>query len=158
LPAVLSFTEQPDVEPGDVFVFKTERIDGKDYPKVFLRVTSHPIRGKKGDWRVNYVKVGFDRDEYLAKASGYTENPLVAMDDLPVVPRTWQDTGAGERELRRQMDRRDIRTQEEEVMKAAARLRQVGKQSTRKGRDLTYMLQEIYDRLAEEERELREAA
>mgnify|MGYP000051743418 CR=1 FL=1 len=158
LPAVLSFSEQPNVEPGDVFVFKSELVNGEDLPKVYLRVVSTPIRGKKGDWRVNYMKVGFDTDEYLAKSTGYTENPLVAIDDLPVAPKSWQDAGVGERELRRQMDRKEVLKQEDEILKAAARLRQVGKQSSRKGRDLTFMLKDIYDRLAEEERELRKAA
>lgn len=69
------------------------------------------------------------------------------------VPPDWEDAGAAARETKRQSDRREVIDQEAEVLKLAARIKQVGKEEARKGKDLTPLLEDIYARLAAEQKE-----
>lgn len=89
--------------------------------------------------------------------SAYTSSPVAAIQNEPEsVGPDWEDKGMAERELRRQEERKARMTTERaeaEVDKAAARLKQVGRTLGRNGRDLTPLLDEIYERLAREERE-----
>jgi hypothetical protein len=92
-----------------------------------------------------------------AAASAYTSSPYAAVPNEPEsVGPDWEDKKRGERELERQQARKARMTVEQsdaEVDKAAARLKQVGKTLGRNGRDLTELLADVYERLAEEERE-----
>ena len=92
-----------------------------------------------------------------AAASAYTSSPYAAVPNEPEsVGPDWEDKKRGERELERQQVRKARMTVEQsdaEVDKAAARLKQVGKTLGRNGRDLTELLADVYERLAEEERE-----
>lgn len=139
--------------------------------------------GRKAEWHVTFVRHEIDRPQLLRRVPsglastvrdqvGLSESEKARIDgeytsslalslgkeEPESVGADWSDPKAGEREAQRQMDRRETIRQEDELLKVAARLRQVGKQSSRSGRNLTPLLKDIYDRLAEEERELRDAA
>lgn len=164
-------------------VRKGDRFTVPGVPVVEIDKVSRRLpAGRKAEWHVTFIRLEVDRPQLLRRVpsgvpdgpgrstggddierarieSGYTSSPQQSLDREPEsVGAKWEDNGAAEREVQRVLDRREIMNQEDELLKAATRLKQVGKQSSRKGRDLTYFLRDIYDRLAEEERELRDAA
>lgn len=134
-------------------------------------------KGRKAEWHATFVRHERDRPQLLRRVpsgipdgpdhvagrseqerarveSAYTSSPRQALVDEPEsVGPDWKDHGVAEREKRRQDDRREVLDQEAEVMKAAARLKQVGKEQARKGKDLTPLLADIYARLAAETKE-----
>lgn len=137
-----------------------------------------------GQWDIKYL-LADHRPNFMAKSSGITHDQSKAMptkytdpdgverEEVEGVPRDWHDKGVAHRKMKRQeaiadersafMDSEESRKMvveqaEAEVDKLAARVKQVGKQSGRRGRYLTGMLDDIYARLAEEERDMREDA
>ena len=71
---------------------------------------------------------------------------------------TWRDKQRARRELLRQRDVSDAADEERikaEVQRFKVRASQVIKESHRAGRDLTPLLNDIFERLAREEREAR---
>ena len=88
LPPVLSWTEEPDVQVGDVYVFDWHKIrdanEGQsisaEEPKTYIQITSVG-RGKKGEHIARYRKCGFEEDKFLAHGHGHTKNPRRALVD-----------------------------------------------------------------------------
>lgn len=170
--AVLRFpADQPcPVVKGDSFELRSCSI-------VIESVNRKLPAGKPAEWHVQFVRMDVDRPQLLRRVpsglptphdkhdglsaierarreSAYTSSPKQALVDEPEsVGPDWKDMGAAQREKRRLENRREVMDQEAEVMKVAARLKQVGKEQTRKGRDITYLLEDIYARLAEETKE-----
>lgn len=159
------------VQKGDRF-----RVSGVPVIEI-ERVSRKLPAGRKPEWHATYVRHEVDRPVLLRRVpsgmpdgpdkvrgrseqerarveSSYTSSPKLAVVDEPEsVGPDWVDPGAAAREKRRLEDRRSVVDQEAEVMKAAARLKQVGKEQARKGKDLTYLLEDIYERLAQETKE-----
>lgn len=165
-------------------VEKGQRFDVSGVPVIEIeRVTRKLPAGRKAEWHATFIRhevdrpqllrrvpsglpskasehVGLTEQEKARRESAYTSSIGLSLgkEEPESVGPDWIDPNAAEREVQRQMDRRDTMKQEDDLLKAAIRLKQVGKQSSRKGRDLTPLLRDIFDRLAEEERELRDAA
>jgi hypothetical protein len=89
LPQMLTWDVEPEVRSGDIFVFRWGKIHGKydaedladsdprkgrpyqaTFPDVFIRLTSNPIRHKKGHWQAPFVRVGFDQTQFMKRGAG----------------------------------------------------------------------------------------
>ncbi len=97
-----------------------------------------------------------------AAESAYTSSQHGALPNEPEsVGPDWEDTGKGQREIRRQAARAALKAEETsrvELRRFKARAAQVMLASGRCGRDLTPLLEDIFARLETEEREAQEAA
>jgi hypothetical protein len=140
------------------------------------RVTRKLIKGKEAEWHVTFIRHEEDRPYLLrftppahadrddrrdadASAierarveSAYTSTTHAASPHEPEsVGPDWEDKHKAERELERQKAREErfnVERQNQEVDRAAARVKQVGKTLGEKGVDLTDDLADIYARLA----------
>jgi hypothetical protein len=140
------------------------------------RITRKLIKGKEAEWHVTFIRHEEDRPYLLrftppahadrddrrdadASAierarveSAYTSTTHAASPHEPEsVGPDWEDKHKAERELERQKAREErfnVERQNQEVDRAAARVKQVGKTLGEKGVDLTEDLAEIYARLA----------
>lgn len=116
-----------------------------------LRATP-PARAR----RTPYDDLDADAVRRAAIDSAYTTSPVAAMSQEPEsVGPDWRDTRAPERELERQEARRARMAQtagEDEVDRAAARLKQVGRERLRAGHDVADLLADVMARLAREGR------
>jgi hypothetical protein len=165
-------------------VEKGQRIPVPGVPVIEIENVARKLpAGRKAEWHATFIRheadrpqllrrvpsglassvrdvVGLSESEKARRDGEYTSSLALSLgkEEPESVGADWTDPNAAEREVQRQMDRRDVMKQEDELLKAATRLKQVGKQSNRKGRDLTPLLKDIFDRLAREERELRDAA
>lgn len=100
---MLTWPTEPEARKGDQFVFRWGRIQGINldpefpehhgtvysgtYPDIYIELTAHPIRHRKGHWQAPYVLHGFDRTQYLAPAAGATTNPRITIDnEVPLEP------------------------------------------------------------------------
>ena len=95
-----------------------------------------------------------------AAASAYTSSPYAAVPNEPEsVGPDWEDKKRGERELKRQGDRRQLKA-EREAREASRMVRARVKEvvAGAKGEDLTHMFTDIYARLQKEKDEMRKAA
>jgi len=146
LPEVLTWAEQPDLEVGDLIVFKHQEthIDaetirwaakhqGEDGLKVpteltrknpaeFLEIT-HVGRHKRGHWFARFVVKGADKLEYMAKTSGKTTSPHISIDgDAAILP-MFSDIGTERKnmEMRERQRLIDVkRAQLEQLTKASS--------------------------------------
>lgn len=165
-------------------VEKGQRIPVPGVPVIEIESVNRKLpAGRKAEWHATFIRHEVDRPQLLRRVpsglassvrdhvglsesekaridGNYTSSLALSLgkEEPESVGADWSDPKAGEREVQRQMDRRETIRQEDELLKVAARLKQVGKQSSRNGRNLTPLLKDIYARLAEEERELRDAA
>lgn len=96
LPNMLTWLDEPGARKGDRYVFRFARVQGTildpefpdhhgrvyagTYPDIYIELTAHPIRHKKGHWQAPFVLHGFDRTVYLAPGAGVTSNPRAAID------------------------------------------------------------------------------
>ena len=95
LPQMLTWETEPESRSGDIFVFRWGKMHGRydaedlatddprrgkvyraEFPDVYVRLTSHPIRHKKGHWQASFVRVGFDTTQYMKRGGGSIPNPL----------------------------------------------------------------------------------
>jgi hypothetical protein len=136
------------------------------------------IKGRQAEWHVKFVRHEVDRPQLLRyipptraptgddgnlnltdterarRESAYTSTSHAASPHEPEsVGPDWEDKRRGERELERQAARKSMERQDAEIDKAAARLKQVGKTLGANGHDLTHLLEDVYERLATEERD-----
>jgi hypothetical protein len=131
LPEVLTYTSEPDLVVGDIFVFENHRSGvseddvkwaaaraGKDgikvpgprqtvAPSVYIEITSIG-RHKRGHWYAKFRVCGADKDEYMARGHGHTTTRHRAIDDVPVVK-----VVADPAKLQAAADMRDTRRLEE---------------------------------------------
>ena len=144
-------------------------------------VTRKLIKGRPAEWQATFIRheqdtvnllrftpptrapraedssIGLTDTEKARREGSYTSTAHAASPHEPEsVGPDWEDKHAAERELARQTQRRERMTteqQDREVDKAAARLKQVYKTMGRNGTDLTYVLEDLYKRMANDERE-----
>jgi hypothetical protein len=150
------------LEVGQVVVIEKHR----------LWITITRVTAKAGRWRVEY-RISDHRPRLLGKKVGYADHAARALratyvdqedirrDELEAVEEGWIDRGIAGRKARHEDERRKAMTVEQklrDVDQLAARLKQVLKETGRKGRDLTPALEDIYARLAREEQQNRKAA
>lgn len=95
LPQMLTWETEPESRSGDIFVFRWGKMHGRydaddlspddprrgqvyraSFPDVYVRLTSNPIRHKKGHWQASFVRVGFDTTQYMKRGGGSIPNPL----------------------------------------------------------------------------------
>jgi hypothetical protein len=144
------------------------------------------VKGRPAEWHVKFVRHEVDRvnllrasppmrapsaddahldlsDTERARREGqYTTSRYAAMPDEPEsVGPDWEDKRRGERELRRNEDRRAV--DKEAIARDGLRTLKARSAQTilalgAKGYDVTPCLNDIYERLAQEEREMRDAA
>lgn len=92
-----------------------------------------------------------------AAESAYTSSEYAAMPNEPEsVGPDWEDKGRAKREKDRLDERKAAMSEatlEMEAKKLAARAKQVVLERGRKGEDLTHLLADVYERLANETRE-----
>jgi len=145
------------------------------------KVSRKLIKGREAEWQATFVRheqervnllraappkrapdesdahLGLSETEKARREGQYTTSRFAAMSDEPEsVGPDWEDKKRGERELERQKERQkrfDQTRQDQDVDRAAARLKQVGKTLGANGVDLTHMLDDIVERLALEEKE-----
>jgi len=138
------------------------------------------IKGQPAEWHVTFIRHEKDVPQLLRftpptrapgnqdgaldltaterarRESAYTSTSHSASPHEPEsVGPDWKDTRKAERELERQEARKarlNVERQDQEVERAAARVKQVGKTLGAKGIDLTDELAGIYERLADAER------
>lgn len=150
------------------------------------KVSRKLVKGRPAEWHVTFIRHEEDVPQLLRftpptraprstdgnltltdterarRESAYTSTSHAASPHEPEsVGADWEDKRRGERELERQKARKERMSEaalEREAKQAAARLKQVVLTSGRKGRDLTPLLADVFERLAREEREEREAA
>ena len=178
--AVLRFpADQPcPVVKGDSFELRSCSI-------VIESVNRKLPAGKPAEWHVQFVRMDVDRPQLLRRVpsglptphdkhdglsaierarreSAYTSSPKQALVDEPEsVGPDWKDGKAAERELTRRRDASEIKALDmarRENRRFKSEVAETMKQMIGSGRDLTPMLNDIYERLARERRELDEAA
>lgn len=139
------------------------------------------IKGKEAEWHVTFIRHEQDKINLLRQSppvhasseqdanldlskaerarrdGNYTGTTYSAMPNEPEsVGPDWQDKRAPERELQRQEERRARMTEareREEAEKAAARFKHELLGKVGKGKDLTPLLADVFERLARDERE-----
>lgn len=123
-----------------------------------LRRTPPTHTGSEQDARLN-----LSQTERARRDGNYTSSRVAAVPAEPEsVGPDWHDRDATARELERQNDRKAAAMEQDrdahdraEIQRAKARLTQVATEASRKGRDLTSLLDDVYARLAREERQTR---
>ena len=170
--AVLRFPAAKDcpVAKGDTFELRSCSI-------VIESVNRKLPAGKPAEWHVQFVRLDVDRPQLLRRVpsglptphdrhdglsaierarreSAYTSSPKQALVDEPEsVGPDWKDPGAAARETKR-LEAVKERMSEERVLREAtnlaARVKQEVIERGAKGHDLTHLLADVYERLANE--------
>lgn len=142
------------------------------------KVSGKLVTGKGREWAVSFTLLREDRPQLLRRVpsglpdgpghsaggsdierarieSAYTSSPRQAIVDEPEsVGPDWEDMGRAERETRRQKAVNDRMTEEKilvEATKLAARVKQEVIERGANGKDLTPLLSDVYERLAQDE-------
>lgn len=168
--------EECPVAPGDRFTLRSCEV-------VIEKVERRLVKGRPPEWQATFIRLEPDRRYLLrrnppvhpspdldtdlsmaerARRDGnYTASSVAAIPQEPEsVGPDWIDKEAPARELARQNERKDAMDEAqngEEIRRLKARVTQVASEAGRAGRDLTPLLDDIYQRLAEEEREVRQS-
>ena len=97
LPGMLTWPDEPEARSGDIFVFRWAKvhdiIDGKaissTFPDVFIRLTAHPVRHRKGHWQAPFARSGFDRVQFMRRGGGTTPDPRQSIDREVPLEEVW---------------------------------------------------------------------
>lgn len=175
-----------DGKPLPAPVQKGERFQVSGVPVIQIESCNRKLpAGRPAEWHATFVRHEVDRPQLLRRVpsglptphdrsdglsmierarieSAYTSSPKQAIVDEPEsVGPDWVDPTAAERELTRRRDSAEIRALDfarRENKRFKAEVAATMKEMISCGRDLTPLLNDIYERLAQERRELDEAA
>lgn len=167
-------------------VSKGERFAVHGVPMIQIESCNRKLpAGKPAEWHATFVRLEVDRPQLLRRVpsglpsssdmadgrtdierarveSAYTSSARMAIVDEPEsVGPDWKDGKAAERDLGRRKDAAEIRALDfarKENRRFKSEVAETMKQMIGSGRDLTPLLNDIYERLARERRDMDEAA